>query len=65
MKALINVYNEAQFISVCLESLKECTDEIVIDESAYQMHFDEFKKDYLRVQPRSTKGIRDYSRFER
>jgi hypothetical protein len=51
MKALINVYNEAQFISVCLESLKECMDKIMIADGSYQMHFDEFKKDYLRVQP--------------
>jgi hypothetical protein len=40
-------------------------DEIVIADDAYQIRFDEFKKDYPRVQPRSTKGIRDYSRFKR
>ena len=56
MKALINVYNESQFISVCLESLKDCMDEIVIADGAYQMYFDEFKKDYPQAKPWSTDG---------
>lgn len=41
---------------MCLESIKEYMDEIIIVDGAYQMYFDEFKKVYPQAKPWSTDG---------
>lgn len=54
--ALIKVYNEAQFISASLISLKNCVDKIVVVDGAYELYYRNFKKFDERAKPWSTDG---------
>ena len=56
MKAVINLYNDCQFLATCLESIKEHVDEIIVADGAYELYYRQFKKAYSQAKPWSTDG---------
>jgi len=54
--ALIKVYNEAQFISATLTSLKTHVKKIVIVDGAYQLYYETYREFDKNVKPWSTDG---------
>lgn len=54
--ALINVYNDCQFIAACIESIKNHVDEIVIADGAYELYYRKFKQHHRWARPWSTDG---------
>lgn len=56
MYAIIKIYNDVQFLSAVLESIKADVDAIVIADGAYKAYFAEYKKFIPNAQPFSTDG---------
>jgi len=56
MYAVINLYNDCQFLAACLEGIKQYVSGIVVADGAYELYFREYKKLFPRAEPFSTDG---------
>jgi len=54
--ALINLYDDVQFLAACLESIKNFVSHIVVADGAYALYFEEYKKSFPAAAPWSTDG---------
>lgn len=56
VKALINIYNDCQFVSACIESIKTHVDEIIVADGAYELYYRQYKQSFPDAKPWSTDG---------
>jgi glycosyltransferase involved in cell wall biosynthesis len=56
LHALLNIYNDAEFLPACLTSLKDVVDEIVVADGAYDLYFKRYKEFNPDARPFSTDG---------
>ena len=54
--ALVRSYNECQFISACIESIKHSVDQIIFADGAYELYYRNYKKYFPQAKPWSTDG---------
>ena len=57
--ALVRSYNECQFISACIESIKHSVDQIIFADGAYELYYRNYKKYFPQAKPWSTDGTLD------
>jgi hypothetical protein len=56
MHALIALYNDYSSLSMCIHSIKNYVDDIIIADGAYKLYYDEYKKAVPDAKPWSTDG---------
>lgn len=56
MIAVINLYDDCQFLASCLESIKNHVDSIIIADGAYDLYLREYREQFPQAQPYSTDG---------
>jgi len=56
LHALINLYNDRQFLAACLESIHDQVDQIIIADGAYKLYYEEYYAHDSSAKPYSTDG---------
>jgi glycosyltransferase involved in cell wall biosynthesis len=56
LHALINLYNDRQFLAACLESICNDVDSVIVADGAYQLYYEEYKHHDPHAKPTSTDG---------
>ena len=56
LHATLCIYNDRQFLSGCLESIREHVDSIIIADGAYKLYYENYLNYDSRVKPWSTDG---------
>lgn len=54
--ALINLYEDRTFLAACLESIKDCVDEVIVADGAYDLYFERYKVFVPAAKPYSSDG---------
>lgn len=56
MYAIIKIYNDAQFISANIESIKRHVDGIIVADGAYKLYYETYREHFPQAKPWSTDG---------
>lgn len=56
MYAIIKIYNDVQFISACIESIKRHVEGIIVADGAYQLYYEQYKEYFPQAETWSTDG---------
>jgi len=54
--AIVKIYNDVQFISAAIESVKRYVDGIIIADGAYRLYYEQYKEYFPKAKPWSTDG---------
>ena len=56
MYAIVKIYNDVQFISAAIESIKRYVDGIIVADGAYRLYYEKYKEHFPQSKPWSTDG---------